>query len=108
MPQDLAQVATAPSEYASGENRGSGRLALIVCGAPVPGKQFVETALWDVCDLRENIGEPGLGINVVQPAGLNQRVGDGRALPAAIGAAKQPRLSSERDASEATFGGVVG
>jgi hypothetical protein len=42
-------------------------LALIVCGAPIPGKQFVETALWDVCDLRENIGEPGLGITGAIP-----------------------------------------
>ena len=58
------QVAS-EAEYASGENRGSGRLALIVCGAPVPGKQFVETALWDVCDLRENIGQPGLRIDIV-------------------------------------------
>lgn len=46
---------------------------MIVCGAPVPGQQFVETALWDVCDLRENIGEPRLGIDVVEPFDKRRR-----------------------------------
>ena len=32
---------------------------MILCGAPVPGKQFVETVLGDVGDARENIGELG-------------------------------------------------
>lgn len=54
------------ASYASGKDRRSGRLALLIRrGAPMPGKQFVETALWDVGDPRENIGEPTLRIDVV-------------------------------------------
>ena len=55
-------------------------MALIVCGTPVPGKQFVETALWDVCDLRENIGEPGLRIDVVELRRADEAQYEGRAL----------------------------
>jgi len=37
-----------------------------------------------VGDTGQDVGEPGLGVDVVEPAGLDQRVGDGRALPASI------------------------
>lgn len=35
-------------------------------GFPVPGKQFMETVLRDVGDAAEHIGEPGLGVDVVE------------------------------------------
>lgn len=43
----------------------------------------------------EHIGEPRLRGHVVQPGGLEQGVDDSGSLPAAIGAAKQPRLPVE-------------
>ena len=52
--------------YAFGEGRRSGGFALILCGAPVPRKQFMETVLGDVGDAREDVGEPSLRIDVVE------------------------------------------
>jgi hypothetical protein len=57
---------------------------LIFGGAPIPGKQFVETTLWDVCDLRENIGEPSLRIDVVELRRANEGQHESGALTAAV------------------------
>ena len=43
-----------------------------------------------IVDAGEHVGEPGLRIDVVEPGGLDQRVHDGRALAAAVGAGEQP------------------
>jgi hypothetical protein len=56
----------------------------------------------------KNIGEPCLRIDIVELCGLDQRVDDGGALAATIGAAEQPRFAAERDAAESALGGVVG
>ena len=58
-------------------------------------------------DAREDVGEPGLRIDIVELRGLDQRVDDGRALPAAIGPAEQPCLATERNAAERALCGVV-
>ena len=39
-------------------------MALIVGGAPILGQQFVEAVLGDVGDASEDVGEPGLRIDV--------------------------------------------
>ena len=70
--------------YRSGEGRGSGGFALIFCGAPVPGEQFVETVLGDVGDAREDVGEPGLRIDVVELCRTDEAQHEGRALTAAV------------------------
>ena len=57
---------------------------MIFGGAPIPGKQFVETTLWDVWDLRENIGEPGLGIDVVELRRADEPQHEGRAMTPAV------------------------
>lgn len=44
----------------------------------------METALWDVCDLRENIGEPGLGIDVVELRRGDEGQHESGALTAAV------------------------
>ena len=59
-------------------------------------------------DAGEDVGEPGLRIDIVELGGLDQRVDDRGALPTAVGAAEQPGLASERDAAERALGGVVG
>ena len=59
-------------------------------------------------DAGEDIGEPGLRIDIVELRGLDQGVDDRTALPAAVGAAEQPRLAAERDAAERALGGIVG
>jgi hypothetical protein len=60
-----------------------------------------------VGDTGQDVRQPGLGIDVVEPAGLNQRVGDRRALPASILATKQPRLAPEGDAAQGLFSRIV-
>lgn len=47
-------------------------------------------------DASEDIGEPRLGVDIVELCCLYQRVDDGGALTAAVGAAEQPRLAAER------------
>jgi hypothetical protein len=74
---------------------------------PVPGKELIQPADRVIGDAGEHIGEPGLRVDVVELGGLDQRVEDGGALPAAIGAAEQPRLAAERDAAQRPFGGIV-
>jgi len=53
---------------------------------PVQGKEFVESALRGLRDAAENIGEPGLRIDVVELGGADQRVDRGRPDAAAVGA----------------------
>ena len=61
-----------------------------------------------ICDAGEHIGKPSLGVDIVEPGGLDQGVDDGGTLPATVGAAEQPRLAAERDAAKRALGGVVG
>jgi len=60
-----------------------------------------------VGDAGEDVGEPGLGIDVAEATGLDQRVRDRRPLATAIGAAEQPRFAPERYAAQRPFCGVV-
>lgn len=59
-------------------------------------------------DAGEDIGEPGLRIDIVELGGLDEGVDDGGALAAAIGAAEQPCLAAKRDAAQRALGSVVG
>ena len=59
-------------------------------------------------DAGEHVGQPGLGIDVVELGGDDQAVEEGGALAAAIGAGEQPGLAAESQAAQRPFGGVVG
>ena len=61
-----------------------------------------------VVDAGQDIGEPSLGIDVVEPGRLDQRVHEGGPLTTAIGAGEQPGLAAERNAAQRPLGGVVG
>src|SRR5664280_3840396 len=60
------------------------------------------------CDAREDVGEPGLRIDAIHLGRYNETVHDRSALAAAIGPAKQPRFSSQRDSAQPAFGSIVG
>lgn len=47
-------------------------------------------------DAGEDVGEPGLRVDIVEAGGLDQGVEDGGALTAAVRTAKQPCLPPER------------
>ena len=59
-------------------------------------------------DMAEDIGEPGLRIDAVEPGGADQADHDGGTLAAAIGAGEQPGLAAGRDAAQRPFCGIVG
>lgn len=50
---------------------------------PVPGQHLIELPHQVLGNARKDSGQPRLRIDIVQPGGLEQRVVDGRALPAA-------------------------
>ena len=75
---------------------------------PVPREKVVELVLGHVCDAGEDVGEPGLWIDVVEPGSADQRVHERGTLAAAVGAGEQPCFSAERNTAQGAFGGVVG
>ena len=74
--------------------------------APVPGQQLVETSDRMVGDAGEDIGQPGLRIDVVELGGHDQAVQEGGALTASVGAGEQPNLPSESQAAQRPLGGI--
>ena len=91
----------------SGESqlRGEG---LLPFGLPVPGEEFVQAVLRLLGDAGEDVGEPGLGVDVVELRGADESVHHRRPLAAAIGAGEEPGLASERDAAQRPLCGVIG
>jgi hypothetical protein len=92
------------ASYASGEGRrcvsaGSGGLSerYVCVGLPVPWEQLGEAVLRDAGNASDDIGEPGLGVDVVELGGDDQRVHERGALATAIGADEQPRFPAEGD-----------
>src|SRR3984885_2480554 len=59
-------------------------------------------------DASQDIGEPGLRINIVHFGGNDEAVQYRGPLAATIGAAEQPRLPTQSDATHAALGGIVG
>ena len=57
-------------------------------------------------DAGEDVGEPGLRVDVVELCGADRGVHERGALAAPIGAGEQPRLSTQSDAAQGTLGGV--
>jgi hypothetical protein len=59
-------------------------------------------------DERQNVGQPGMRIDVVELAGDDQTVEQRRALAAAIRTGEQPSLAAERQAAQGPLRSVVG
>ena len=75
---------------------------------PVPGQQFGQPVLRDGGDTGEDVGEPGLGIDIVELGGCDQ-CGDGRCpVRPVVGACEQPGFAAEGKTPEAALGGVIG
>jgi hypothetical protein len=56
----------------------------------MPRQQLVETLRWMLRDAGEDVGEPGLWIDIVELGGDDQAVEAGGALAAPIRAAEEP------------------
>ena len=61
-----------------------------------------------IVDPAQDVGEPGLRIDVVEFGRPDQRVHRGGALATAIGAGEQPSSAPERDTAQRPLGGIVG
>ena len=59
-------------------------------------------------DAGENVGEPGLRIDVVHLRGDDQRVHERGSVTAAIEACERPGLPAERDTTQGALGGIFG
>src|SRR5579859_8284649 len=86
----------------------SGGLTGRVGRVPIPRQQLVEPLDGMLGDARENVGEPGLWIDIIHLGRDDQAVHYGGPLAATIGAAEQPGFSPQGDTAYAAFSGIVG
>ena len=63
---------------------------MLLLRLPTPRKEFVEPLGWMLGDAFEDVGELGLGIDVVQFCCAYESVHDGGSVTTAIGAREQP------------------
>ena len=75
---------------------------------PLPREQFVQTGSCDLRDAAEDVGEPELGIDLVEARGHDEGEHDGGPVRAAVGSSEQPGLSAQSQSAQAPFGRVVG
>ena len=59
-------------------------------------------------DASDDVGEPSLGIEVIEASGLDERVHDGGSAAAFVGAGEEIVLAPEGERADGAFGGVVG
>ena len=62
----------------------------MLSGLPSPGEELVQPRLRQVGEAVEDVGEPGLGVDVVELRGADEGVHHRRPLPAAIRAREEP------------------
>ena len=60
-----------------------------------------------VGDAGEHIGEPGAGVDIIEPTCVNEGVKHRSALPAGIAAAEGPVPPSDSNAAHGAFGRIV-
>ena len=79
------------------------------CGLwpPVPRQEFGQSRHRQGRDAVKDVGQPSLGVDVVEFRGADQGVHDRGAHAAAIGAAEQPCFTAEGHAAQRSFGRVV-
>ena len=75
--------------------------------APVPGRQRAQVGDLVIGDASQHVGEPGLGIDIVELGGLDQCQDECGALAAAIGAGEQPGLAAKRNPAQLALGRII-
>lgn len=74
---------------------------------PIPRQEFVEPVNRVPGNAGEHVGEIGLRVHIVHFGRDDDAIHGGGAPAATIGTGEQPRLSSESDAAQGSFRGVV-
>ncbi len=72
---------SAVGRRSSTTNSGCDSWGFVVIGFPFPRQQFLEPSCWMIGDPREDVGEPGLRIDVVHFGGDDQAIHGGGARP---------------------------
>jgi hypothetical protein len=75
---------------------------------PFPGQQFVQTRCGKIGNMGEDVGEPGLRIDVVEATGRDHRQHNGRTVGATLAAGEGPVAPSQGDASQCALSTIVG
>lgn len=70
------------------------RVFCLAAALPFPRQHFMEAGGRQVCDAGKDIGEPGLGVHVIQPCGHDEGEHDGGPVCAAVGTGEEPCLSA--------------
>lgn len=71
------------------------------------GQQFVQTRCGKIGDTGEDVGEPGLGIDLVEATGRDHRQHDGGTVGATLAAGEGPVAPSQGDASQCALGTML-
>ena len=74
---------------------------------PCPRRQFADALCRVIREPRENLGEPGLWVDVVEATGLDKRVDRRCATPSFIGSREGPVAAPHGDVAQGPFRGVV-
>ena len=80
---------------------------LVPNGFPVPGQELVHTSVRQLGDAGEDISEPSLRVDIVELGGDDEGAHRRGAHAPAVGAAEQPRPSSQSNPAERSFRGIV-
>lgn len=75
---------------------------------PFPGQQFVQTRGGQIGDTGENVGEPCLGIDLVEPTGRDHRQHDGGTVGATLAAGEGPVAPSQGGTSQCALSTIGG
>jgi len=89
------------------EQAQSGGLDFALSFLPVERKQLGDPVVLVGGQASEDVCEIGKGFDVVEDAGLDQRIGDGRGAAAALGAGEEPVFSADGDRAHGALAQVV-
>src|SRR5690606_25630532 len=95
------------SDYSSDGSGGDGGCEAFSLLPPVPWQEFGESGLRHVGDACEDVGKPGLRVDIVELGGIDQGGHGGRPLGSALRSGEQPRLSAQCKTAQGPLGGVV-
>ena len=83
-------------------------IACDILRAPIPGQKLVDTVGRMIGQPSEDVGKPGVQIDVVELRGRDECVDTSRPAGTFVGAGEGPVAAADRDGTQLAFGGIVG
>jgi hypothetical protein len=81
---------------------------LLALALPIPRQEFVEALGGVVLQAGEDVGEPSVRIDVIDPGGVDQGVDRSRAATSFIGTRERPVVATDGNWPDLPLGGIVG